>query len=119
MSLGVEIKEFGTPADECSKLIIPQPQSSKKGIVGEIIHIDNFGNLITNIDADSIRVNRTIIEIKKKKIDRISQSYFDIPEKKIGAVIGSSGFLEIAMNQGNASKILKENIGTPVKINFE
>ncbi len=119
LSLGVDIKEFGTPASECFKLVIPQPQSSKKGIVGEIIHIDNFGNLITNIDADSIRTKRLIIEVRKKKINRISQSYFDIPKKKVGVVIGSSGFLEIAMNQGNVSKILKANIGTPVKISLK
>lgn len=120
LSLGVDVKEFGAPAGECFKLVIPPPQTSKKGIVGEIIHIDNFGNLMTNIDAESLKVKRIIrIEIKRAKIDRISQSYFEIPENKIGAVIGSSGFLEIAMNQRNTDKVLKANIGTPVKINFE
>jgi hypothetical protein len=118
LSLGVVVKEFGAPAKECIKLVIPQPQSSKKGIVGEIIHIDNFGNLITNIDANSIKASRIMIEIKKKKINRISKSYFDIPEKKIGAVVGSSNLLEISINQGNASQILKANIGTPIRVNF-
>ncbi len=120
LSLGVDVKEFGIPARECSKLVIPLPQMSRNGITGEIIHIDNFGNLITNIVAESFKVKRVIrIEIKRIEIDRISQSYFEIPENKIGAVIGSSGFLEIAMNQSSAENTLKANIGTRVKISLK
>lgn len=120
ISLGLDVKEFGTPATKCLKLYIPQPTSTKKNIVGEVIHIDSFGNLITSIDAELLEnKNVTQIEVGKKKIKRIAQSYFDIPEKEIGAVAGSSGFLEIAMNQESARKIVKGDIGTSVRITFK
>ena len=120
LSLGVDIREFGVPAVECSKLFIPTAKVVKGCIVGEIIHIDNFGNLITNIDAISIQSkNIKGVEIKHQRIRKIANSYYDIPEEKIGAVIGSSGYLEIATNQGNVAKLMKAGLGTKVKINFE
>ncbi len=119
-SLGVDIQEFGAPATDCSKLFIPQTKVSQKGITGEIIHVDNFGNLITNIEAKSVQKRKIkSIEIKHKKINQIARSYYEIPEGKIGVLIGSSGFLEIATNQGNASKSMKAGLDTKVKINFE
>ncbi|HEX7400578.1 MAG TPA: SAM-dependent chlorinase/fluorinase [candidate division Zixibacteria bacterium] len=120
LSLGVDIREFGAPAMECSKLFIPQTKVERRDIIGEIIHVDNFGNLITNIEAKSVHLKIIKrIEVKRKRISQIAKSYYDIPEGKIGAVIGSSGFLEIAANRGNAAELVKAEIGTKVKINLE
>jgi S-adenosylmethionine hydrolase len=120
VSLGVDIREFGTPAKECSKLIIPQPNLTTKNLVGEIIHVDNFGNLITNIGTELLDNKRiTKIIVGKIEIARLAQSYFDIPTKELGAVMGSSGFLEIATNQGNAQELSKGKISTPVRVTFK
>jgi len=119
LSLGIDIREFGNSAEECVKLLFPQPSSTKKSIVGEIIHIDNFGNLITNIGTQLLDNKNVVhIDVEKKKIKQISQSYFDVPKKEVGAVIGSSGFLEISMNQGSAAKALNSKIGLAVKVSF-
>jgi hypothetical protein len=120
LSMGVDIREFGAPAMECSKLFIPQTKVTKRGIIGEIIHVDNFGNLTTNIEAKSIHLKSIKgIEVKRNKISYIAKSYYDIPEEEIGAVIGSSGFLEISTNQGNAAEFVKADIDTKVRINFK
>jgi S-adenosylmethionine hydrolase len=120
LSIGVDIREFGAPATECSKLFIPQTKVTKRVVIGEIIHVDNFGNLITNIEAKSIQNKRIRdIEVKRKQISQIAKSYCDVPQGKIGVVIGSSGFLEIAANQGNAAELVKVEIGTKIKINFK
>ncbi len=120
LSWGVDIKEFGFSAKECFKLIIPEPKSSKKGLAGEIVHIDGFGNLVTNIGAEFLQKKKVAkIVVGKKQIKQMARSYFDIPEKEMGALVGSSGFLEIAANQESAQKILKSNIGTGVRITFE
>jgi len=119
LSLGVDIKEFGGPAKECFKLKIPEPALSKKRLEGEVIHVDRFGNLITNIKARLLE-GRSIetIGIGGKRLKGMVRSYFDIPKEKIGALVGSSGFLEIATNQGNAQRLLKAKTGTSVKITF-
>lgn len=127
LSLGVDAKEFGNTAKECLKLKIPEPKSLKKDVFGEIIHIDGFGNLVTNIGAELLQ-NKSEgsafggkvvrIVVGKRQVKRIARSYFDIPEKEVGALVGSSGFLEIAVNQVSAQKVLKGRIGTPVRITF-
>jgi S-adenosylmethionine hydrolase len=120
LSLGIKTDEFGSPAKECVKFIIPQPESKGKGLRGEIIHIDRFGNLITNVPADLLENKRNAeILVSKRKIKGISRSYFEIKEQELGALIGSSDFLELAVNQGSAQTLLKAKVGNPVRINFE
>jgi S-adenosylmethionine hydrolase len=120
LSLGVETDEFGSPAKECMKLMIPEPESKGKSLKGEIIHIDRFGNLITNLRADLLKKKRSAeIVVGKRKTKGISRSYFEIEEGKLGALAGSSGFLELAVNQGSAQKLLKAKVGERIKIDFE
>jgi S-adenosylmethionine hydrolase len=118
LSLGVDPKEFGQTAKEFIKLILPEPRYAKKMLSGQIIHIDGFGNLVTNISADLLKRKVTKIVVGRREIKRIARSYFDIPVKQVGALVGSSGFLEIAANQQSAQKILKSKIGTSVKVSF-
>ena len=120
LSLGVETDEFGSPAKECMKLIIPQPESKGKSLKGEIIHIDRFGNLITNVTAALLRKKKNAeIAVGKRRIKGISRSYFEIREKRLGALVGSSGFLELAVNQGSAQKLLRAKVGEGIKIDFD
>jgi len=119
VTLGVDINEFGTPATECLRLLIPEPKVTGNTLTGEVIHIDGFGNLITNIGADLLHGKSVAsVTIGRKRIGRISRSYFDISTGQAGALIDSSGFLEIAMNQGNAQRDLGAKIGTGVKVSF-
>ena len=122
VSLGVKIDEFGKRASECFKFKIPSPQISKNEIIGEVLHIDGFGNLITNIDQNLVdkmeRMNSLEIIFKRKKIEKISKSYFEGRKKEMLALVGSTGFLEISANQGNAQKILGAKRGDKVRVDF-
>jgi hypothetical protein len=118
LSLGVDPNEFGQTAKECFKLLIPEPKYAKDTISGRIIHIDAFGNLVTNIGSDLLKEKVNKIVVGRRMIKGMSKSYFDIPPKQVGALVGSSGFLEIAANQKNAQKILKSKIGMLVKVSF-
>jgi S-adenosylmethionine hydrolase len=118
LSLGIKTDEFGFPAKECTKFIILQPESKGKSLKGQIIYVDRFGNLITNVSADLLKKGKIAeIIIGKRRIKGISASYFEI--KGLGALIGSSGFLEFAVNQGSAQKLLKAKIADPVRINLD
>lgn len=119
LSLGIKIGELGSPAKECMKFIIPQPETKGKSLKGQIIHTDRFGNLITNIPADLLEKKKNVgIILGKRRIKGISRSYFEIREKRLGALIGSSDFLELAVNQGSAQKLLKAKIGDRIRIDF-
>lgn len=117
LSLGVKLGEFGSPTQGCYKFKLPDPVYRKDYLMGEIIYIDRFGNLITSISSELIQERKRVqISIKNKKINHLSQYYEEEKEGKLLALIGSSNFLEIAVNQGNAQKLLKAETGDKVEI---
>lgn len=119
LSLGIETNEFGSPAKECMKFTFPQPELKGRSLKGEVIHIDRFGNLITNIPGGLLENKRNAeIIVGKSKIKGISRSYFEIKEQELGALIGSSDFLELAINQGSAQAFLKAKVGDTIRIDF-
>jgi S-adenosylmethionine hydrolase len=123
LSLGIKPEEFGTEAKECMKFKIPSPAVKNNLIQGEILWSDRFGNLITNVDYDLIKKIKSQKDFRliigKKVIKKIISSYSDGKEKEILALAGSSGYLEIAANQGSAREILKKGGGDKFRIEFK
>ena len=105
---GKPIKSLANRIDQPILLDI-KPATSKHG---RVIHIDRFGNAITNIvghsHAGSIRAGR--------KTFGIHRSYSAVPRGKPVAVTGSSGLLEIAVRDGNAAKMLGLRVGHEVVV---
>jgi S-adenosylmethionine hydrolase len=117
LSLGVKPGEFGPAAQDCYKFELPQPVYGKDCIMGEIVYIDRFGNLITNISSDLIpNKSRMQVRFNDKKINHLSQYYEEEKKGKLLALIGSSNFLEIAVNQGSAQRTLKAKAGDKIKV---
>jgi S-adenosylmethionine hydrolase len=117
LSLGVKPGEFGSTAKDCYKFELPQPVYGKDYIRGEIIYIDRFGNLITNISSNLIPdENKVQVKFRNKKIGHLNQYYEEEKKGKLLALIGSDNFLEIAVNQGSAQRILKAETGDKIKV---
>jgi len=117
LSLGVELEEFGSLTKECYKLKLPQPVYKKGYLKGEIIYIDRFGNLVSNISSDLLSEEKQIqIKICQRKIKHLSRFYTEEKEGKPVALIGSSNLLEIAVNQGNAQRLLKAKVGDKITV---
>jgi len=112
LTKGVDIKCLGEPVDKKKilKLNVKRPFISDSGkISGEIVYVDHFGNLITNIDLDLLNKISAIsnykaveIRIGKKKIKGLTHAYESVKKKMPLAIIGSRGYLEIAVNCGSA-----------------
>ncbi|MEF8879530.1 MAG: S-adenosyl-l-methionine hydroxide adenosyltransferase family protein [Candidatus Thermoplasmatota archaeon] len=93
-----------------------------KKIEGEIIHIDSFGNIVTNLTEDDIKnffsygsEISVFLGGKRRKIC-FSKSYDYVDRNDFLATIGSSGFFEISINQGNAAEELSVKAGDHIKI---
>ena len=115
LSLGVPLKSFGKPVTTLEILPIPAPYLAPDGsLTGEIIHIDGFGNLITNIRGEDLLSKTLIINIGKKTISGLSRSY--VEGEKLIAIINSNGYLEISVKEGNASTYLHLGVGSEVKV---
>lgn len=122
LSRGIKTRQLGVKIDQLERLDIPEPRFKKPGqLEGQIIAIDRFGNLITNITrthGESLALdqkNREVI-IGKKKILGLSKAYADVSDGKPLTLIGSAGFLEISVNQGNAQKYFNVDRGSKISI---
>ena len=113
LSMGVPIKKLGTPVAKKNLicLSILEPYFSDNGeLVGSIVSIDHFGNLITNINLDYLeKIDNTVpgkklcINLGGDKISGLSPNYNSTTPGHPLAIIGSRGYLEISVNGGNAA----------------
>ena len=117
----VSIYNLG-PQTEIKTLLNRQPRTTKDQILGCVIHIDNFGNLITNISKDlfyQMSENRPFkIDFSRDHLDAISESYSDVANGDSMAIFNSSGLLEIGIRLGMASRLLGMDFESPVNISF-
>jgi S-adenosylmethionine hydrolase len=94
----------------------PQTRTTAQGLQGEVLYVDRFGNAITNISAADLKsIHYPIsIFIGCKRVCGIGQFYQEVVVGKPIAVMGSSGFLELAVNRGSAARLLGLQVGTKV-----
>lgn len=118
LSKGININSFGEECNDWIKLKFPEMKKlSEKVYEGEIIHIDRFGNLITNIPAHFLEDRKNIrVEINGKLIDKFRKSYSDGAVGEPILLIGSSEFLEIGAFLSSAEKILNAKKGDKLRI---
>jgi len=126
LSLGVDAGRFGEQIDidEMEKIALPEPSLENESITGEVIHIDNFGNLITNIPQsmlDGLNAfadrDRVIVRIKEREIKGIKDTYGEsADEAALCAITGGTGLIEIALNMGSAADELRSKAGETVKV---
>jgi len=117
LSLGVPPIDFGEAITSVTMLSLPHPHQAPDGsLVGHILHIDSFGNLITNIKgADLPKTKRTItIEVGNHHISGLSHTYAE--GSGLLALIGSSGYLEVSLKGGSACAFLNAEAGNEVKM---
>ncbi|GAX60855.1 hypothetical protein SCALIN_C14_0121 [Candidatus Scalindua japonica] len=113
LSKGVNYKELGDRIDKINEISLPKPILSPTGkLTAEIIYVDSFGNLITNVNKEVIDMmkigeERVSITMGRRRINGICSSYTDVGDNEALAIFGSSGYLEISVNRGSAGDILK------------
>jgi S-adenosylmethionine hydrolase len=122
LSLGKTAGSFGRKKDTFVELPFPVPYLSKGHVLGEIVHIDRFGNAITNLtprDLEALpeKARKGGLAVKAKgKAFPLAAFYAAAGNGKPAAVPGSSGFLELAIDNGNAAKKFGLKRGDPVKV---
>ena len=103
LSNGVALEEFGVEIDDAVRL--PSLETPPR-----IIHIDRFGNCVTNITRDSVKN----LVVNGQRISEVRRFYGEGDDESLFAIWGSAGFLEISVNGGSAAKILGAKRGDEV-----
>ena len=120
LSLGIKPHVFGYEIDSVKKLGFETSVVKERKLLGKIVHIDTFGNLVSNIDEKIfVRVTKGhpyLIWVGKNKIHGLRKGYWEGKPGVPMALFGSSGYLEISMKKKNAQKALKVKRGDSVRV---
>jgi len=105
---GMSLQQIGRPDPVIVEKNHLRPLYSDHWLEGQIIYIDNFENIVVNITRDQFEEQRKgrnfqVVFKRNEVIDRISETYADVPEGEKLALFNSAGYLEIAINKGNAA----------------
>jgi len=115
LSLGTSPEEFGDVINSITLLPETRPyQESEDTLAGRIIHADRFGNLITNFKREDLPEEPFIVEVGNRSISGLRRTYAE--GEGLLALIGSSGYLEIAVKGGSALDFLGVAVGSEVRI---
>ena len=118
LDMGVEPFEFGP---EINDVVTPEFVRVKKrndAFIGEVLHVDGFGNIITNINQKEISEAKTVkIEMQNLTLNlQLCKTYAQAKPQQPIALIGSHGFLEIALNQASAAEKYGAKVGNKIEI---
>ncbi len=117
LARGVPPHELGSPIADAVRLepLLPQRQGNRH-IVGHVIHVDRFGNLITNVPGAWLADGDWACEIAGRRIGHLSDTYAAVHSGALLALIGSSGMLEVAVRNGSAARLLGVGTGQAIHL---
>ena len=119
LALDLDPGRLGEPAADWTDLRLPSPEVAADHLTGEVIFVDHFGNLITNIPGDVVEelAGRTLrITVGSNIVPRLVRAYGDAPAGSLVALVSSAGTLEVAVPHGSAASQLKQGAGARVHV---
>lgn len=122
LAAGVLPAKFGKRVEDYLRLTFEKPtRTGKRNWTGLILKVDRFGNLITNLHIDDFHEIKTrpfALNVGLRIVTRLALTFTECAPGDIFVLEGSSGYLEVATNQGSAAKALGCSAGSPVELTF-
>ncbi|MDG6218858.1 MAG: S-adenosyl-l-methionine hydroxide adenosyltransferase family protein [Candidatus Thermoplasmatota archaeon] len=121
---GIRFESIGPEIHDYVDLSFPTPRFEENKVVGEVLFVDDFGNLITNIDGDTFlrRVSmdqKLFIHIDEKHVPAVfAKSFGFVIKNEVLVTIGSHGYVEVSVNQGRADERLFLRKGDAIDIEY-
>ena len=120
LSSGIKPGAFGDTINEIKRLRLQKPIIKEGKLLGEILHIDTFSNLVSNICEEILfgftKGRPFVIRVGNKAIHGLKKGYWEGRQGQLIALLGSGGFLEISVREANAQRMLKVKKGDPIEI---
>lgn len=117
---GVRPPKLGPLIQNHLRLAFDRPsRTARRGWTGRILHIDRFGNIVTNIrpeDFPQIASETFEVTIGFRTVGKLARNYSEMPPGELFAIVGSAGYLEISANQQSAARIVGCEAGAPIDI---
>jgi len=123
LAAGVDLTALGRPVADPERLRVPRPEVRDAGVVGEIVRVDRFGNLISNIGralVDALARPRGAaapeIRVGGRLVAQLVATYAEVAPGEVCALFGSSDHLEVAVRGGSAARALGLGRGAAVHV---
>jgi S-adenosylmethionine hydrolase len=121
LTLGLDPRRLGPPAKNWVRLHRPTPSAAAEGLLGEVIFVDDFGNLITNIPGEALtqEAGTRWVKVGGQEVPRFVRTYAEAEPGTLVALVSSDGWLEVAVAHGSAAQRLHAGVGTVVSTGWE
>lgn len=119
---GAAIHDFGGPLTNFRRLMSRHPKATKQQIIGNVLRVDRYGNLITNIRRDlfeKLNPGKFTIDFGRETVEKLHQGYDQVEPGDCFAFFNSVDLLEIGINHGHGGELLGLKYDSVVYINFE
>lgn len=119
---GAAIHDFGGPLQSIKKMVGRHFKASKKQIVGYVLRVDTYGNMITNIPKEvfeQLNPGKFEIVFGRESIQQLQTNYDEVEPGDCWAFFNSLGLLEIGISHGHGAELLGLRYDSPIFINFE
>jgi len=120
LAAGIAPAKFGRRIEDYLRASFDQPaKTGPRAWTGSILKADHFGNLATNFHIDhfpAIRTHAFTIRVGARPIARLALTFSECPPGELFAIVGSSGYVEIAVSEGSAARTLGCGPGAPVEL---
>lgn len=120
LALGVATPRIGPLIANATVTPVQAVRSSERRWTGEVVHVDRFGNLITNLPVScAADIGHLVLRFASSELRDVAASYSAIAPGTPAIVAGSSGFLEVALNQDSAARLMGLGVGARVELSLE
>jgi len=119
LAAGVPFEEMGDPFSDPVRITIPLPQKTENGYAGHVLHVDHFGNLITNFTRKELPQGVGVnVHVKDRTLPGLIKTFGSSPSGELIAMLDSGGRLEISVVNGSAAALLNAGSGEVVLLSF-
>ena len=118
---GASLASLGEVTQYFNRMIPRKPRLTKQLIAGHVIHIDHYGNLITNItktDFEHLVGDKFRIKLGREQVTKVHKTYNLVDAGELFAVFNSLGLLEIGVNSGHAAELLGMEYDSPILVHI-
>ncbi len=120
LACGVPLAEMGSPVTNPVNLEIPAPHPREGGLRGQVVHVDHFGSLATNITRANLPAGSSVrVRVGDQIIPDLVQTFGDASPGSLVALIDSDGALAVAVVNGSAAQRLGVGFGEPVEVDWD
>lgn len=114
LAMGVSLDDLGDRVTDARRAPLPEPRVDGVALLGEVVYVDRFGTLVTNIPAEDVDAGVRIV-VEGNDVGALRRTFGDAEPGQLVAFAGSGGAVEVAVRGGSAARLLGVGVGAEVR----